>query len=87
VKIFHAKGLHPADQCNDGKLSGHYFNSILASLEARKNGYDEALILDFQGNIAEGPGENNLFRQNKTLITAGAWRDPSRNHPRERNKK
>jgi branched-chain amino acid aminotransferase len=40
------------------KLSGLYINSIVASLEAKKNGYTEAIILDKEGNVAEGPGEN-----------------------------
>ena len=40
------------------KVSGHYVNSILAGYEARQNGYDEALLLDTQGFVAEGSGEN-----------------------------
>ena len=40
------------------KLSGTYPNSILANLEVTKQGYDEALLLDNQGFVAEGAGEN-----------------------------
>ena len=40
------------------KASGHYVNSILAGYEARRNGYDEALLLDVHGFVAEGSGEN-----------------------------
>ena len=40
------------------KVSGHYVNSILAGYEARRGGYDEALLLDTQGFVAEGSGEN-----------------------------
>lgn len=40
------------------KLSGAYANSILANLEATEEGYDEALLLDTQGFVAEGSGEN-----------------------------
>ena len=40
------------------KLSATYANSILASMEAREDGYDEALLLDVDGFVAEGPGEN-----------------------------
>ena len=40
------------------KLSGTYPNSILANLEVTKQGYDEALLLDTQGFVAEGAGEN-----------------------------
>jgi branched-chain amino acid aminotransferase len=40
------------------KTAGHYVNSILANLEATNDGYDEALLLDTQGFVAEGAGEN-----------------------------
>ena len=40
------------------KLAGTYPNSILANLEVTKQGYDEALLLDNQGFVAEGAGEN-----------------------------
>jgi branched-chain amino acid aminotransferase len=40
------------------KFSATYANSILASLEATQDGYDEALLLDVDGFVAEGPGEN-----------------------------
>lgn len=39
------------------KASANYFNSQMANYEAGLNGYDEALLLDPQGFIAEGPGE------------------------------
>ena len=50
------------------KLSGNYANSILAMYEVRKKGYDEALMLDLDGYIAEGPAENIFMVKNKTLI-------------------
>jgi branched-chain amino acid aminotransferase len=40
------------------KTAGHYVNSILANLEATREGYDEALLLDTNGFVAEGAGEN-----------------------------
>ncbi len=40
------------------KTAGHYVNSILANQEAVNLGYDEALLLDTQGFVAEGAGEN-----------------------------
>ena len=40
------------------KTAGHYVNSILANLEATRDGYDEALLLDTSGFVAEGAGEN-----------------------------
>lgn len=40
------------------KAGGNYVNSVLANQEARSNGYDEALLLDKEGYVAEGSGEN-----------------------------
>src|SRR5260221_7103800 len=40
------------------KTAGHYVNSILANLEATRDGYDEALVLDTEGFVAEGAGVN-----------------------------
>lgn len=53
----------------NAKVSGHYVNSILACQEAKDNGYDEALLLDIEGNVAEGPGANIFFEKNGTLFT------------------
>jgi branched-chain amino acid aminotransferase len=46
------------------KFSGTYANSILANLEATENGYDEALLLDTEGFVAEGAGENLFVIKN-----------------------
>jgi len=40
------------------KIIGHYVNSILARYEANDNGFDEAIMLDHSGYVAEGTGEN-----------------------------
>ncbi len=40
------------------KAGGNYVNSVLANMEAKSNGFDEALLLDKQGFVAEGSGEN-----------------------------
>ena len=53
----------------DAKISGHYVNSILAKNKALKDGYDEALLLDHEDNIAEGTGENIFFIKGKELHT------------------
>jgi branched-chain amino acid aminotransferase len=49
------------------KTAGHYVNSILANLEATRDGYDEALLLDTNGFVAEGAGEN-LFIVRKDQV-------------------
>lgn len=51
------------------KISGNYANSILAMYEARKKGYDEALMLDENGFVSEGPAENIFIVKNGELIT------------------
>src|SRR5499426_2087258 len=49
------------------KMSGTYPNSILANQEAHQDGYDEALLLDVDGFVAEGSGENVFIVRNGTL--------------------
>jgi len=51
------------------KAGGHYVNSILASQEAKAKGFDEALLSDMNGFIAEGPGANVFFEKDGTLYT------------------
>jgi len=53
----------------EAKCSANYANSYLNSLEAAKAGYEEALLLDNQGFICEGPGENFFMVKNGELIT------------------
>src|SRR6476660_985951 len=48
------------------KASGNYLNSVLATQECRRNGYDESILLDYNGNVSEAPGENIfIVRRNK----------------------
>lgn len=54
------------------KATGHYVNSLLASQEAKNNGYDEALLLDMNDYIAEGPGANMFFEKGGELFTPSA---------------
>lgn len=61
--------LHPRTSVVDAKISGHYINSMLAGREAIKKGFDEALLLDYEGNIAEGPGENFFMVKDDKVIT------------------
>ena len=51
------------------KAGGHYVNSILASQEAKAAGYDEALLNDMNGFVAEGPGANVFFEKDGKLFT------------------
>jgi branched-chain amino acid aminotransferase len=51
------------------KASGYYINSILANQEALTDGYDEALLLDTDGYVSEGSGENVFIVKNGKLYT------------------
>ncbi|MCS7116085.1 MAG: branched-chain amino acid transaminase [Nitrososphaerota archaeon] len=51
------------------KISGNYANSILAKLEALKCGYDEAIMLNLNGTVAEGSGENIFIVKDGILMT------------------
>ena len=51
------------------KMGGNYLNSIIATQEAKKKGFDEAILLDLHGNVSEAPGENIFMVKNKELIT------------------
>ncbi len=52
-----------------GKVCGYYVNSQLAKKEAISCGYDEALLLDTEGYVSEGSGENIFIVRNNVLKT------------------
>ncbi len=65
----------------EAKVTGHYINSILSTNEAKDAGFDEALLLDMHGNVAECSGANifmekdgKLFTPKKGSIMAGITR-------------
>ncbi len=51
------------------KATGVYLNSLLATTEARRSGYDEAIMLSADGYVADGPGENIFVVKNGVLRT------------------
>lgn len=60
---------HPRSVKIEAKVCGHYVNSILATTEAKRKGFDEALVLDSDGYLAEGPGANFFFEKDGVLYT------------------
>jgi branched-chain amino acid aminotransferase len=60
---------HPNASLQRAKVVGHYVNSILARYEANENGFDEALMLDHQGYVAEGTGENVFLVRDNVVYT------------------
>lgn len=51
------------------KICGNYVNSVFAKREAAKNGYDEAIMLNAQGRVSEGTGENIFVVRNGKVAT------------------
>ena len=57
------------------KADGNYLNSYLAGLDAADDGYEEAILLDQHGYVAEGTGENIFLVRNGTVYTPGLEAD------------
>ncbi|WP_136603166.1 branched-chain amino acid transaminase [Salinigranum halophilum] len=55
----------------NAKTTGLYVNSLLAGEEARRNGYVEAIVLNKEGQVAEGPGENIFLVRDGEIYTPG----------------
>ncbi|WP_135827432.1 branched-chain amino acid transaminase [Halorussus halobius] len=55
----------------NAKTTGLYVNSMLAGEEARRNGFAEAIVLNKEGNVAEGPGENLFLVRDDEIYTPG----------------
>ncbi len=53
----------------EAKVSGHYVNSIMACQEAKDRGFDEALLLDSNDHVAEGPGANVFYEKDGKIYT------------------
>ncbi|HEX7128314.1 MAG TPA: branched-chain amino acid transaminase [Thermodesulfobacteriota bacterium] len=70
VKISSFARQHVNTHMNKAKVCGHYVNSILAKLEVTQAGYDEALLLDTDGYVAEASGENFFIVKRGRILTA-----------------
>jgi branched-chain amino acid aminotransferase len=51
------------------KAAGNYLNSILATQESKRNGYDESILLDRDGYVSEASGENIFLVRNNNIYT------------------
>ena len=69
VNIVPWKRIHHSQFDQSAKLGGLYVLSTISGVLARKKGYDEAVYLNLEGNIAEGPGENIFIVKDGVLIT------------------
>jgi branched-chain amino acid aminotransferase len=61
--------FHPTMMPTTAKACGQYINSILALREALSEGFDEALLLDLNGNLSEGAGENLFLVKDGVVLT------------------
>ncbi len=57
------------------KAAGNYLNSYLAGVDAQKDGYEEAILLDSNGYVAEGTGENIFVVRGEKVYTPGLESD------------
>ncbi|MEN6593286.1 MAG: branched-chain amino acid transaminase [Methanobacterium sp.] len=69
VGISSWRRLAPNTMPNMAKAGSNYMNSQLAKMEAMENGYDEAIMLDYQGTVSEGSGENVFLVYEGALYT------------------
>jgi branched-chain amino acid aminotransferase len=63
------KRVHRSQLKMTAKLGGAYVQSAICGMEARSQGFDEAIFLNLEGNIAEGPGENVFIVKEGVLKT------------------
>lgn len=61
--------LHPQSAVPGAKIAGFYAASVLAALDAHARGFDECVLLDHEGFVAEGPGENIFTVKGGKLFT------------------
>ena len=71
AKVSSWRRISPAGLIPHAKASGQYLNSILAKTEAAQSGYDEAILLDEDGLVCEGSGENIFVLREGELVTPG----------------
>ena len=61
--------IHPNTLMSKAKAAGNYVNSILAKVEAKEDGFDEAVMLDTNGMVSEATGENIFIVENGVINT------------------
>jgi branched-chain amino acid aminotransferase len=69
AKVSSIQALDHTSLARAAKASGHYLNSILAKVEVTNCGYDEAIMLNEHGHVAEGSGENIFAVRDGVLMT------------------
>ena len=67
--IVPSRRVHHTQVDMKAKIGGLYSQSTINGLEARANGFDEAIFLNLEGRVSEGPGENIFVVRNNTIRT------------------
>jgi branched-chain amino acid aminotransferase len=71
AKVSTWRRISPDSLIPHAKASGQYLNSVLAKIEAKHAGYEEAILLDPQGHVCEGTGENVFVIRDGQIFTPG----------------
>jgi branched-chain amino acid aminotransferase len=71
AKVSSWRRISPDSLIPHSKASGQYLNSVLAKIESKKAGYDEAILLDRGGGVCEGSGENVFVIKDGVIATPG----------------
>ena len=71
AKVASWRRISPDSLIPHAKASGQYLNSVLAKIESLKAGYEEAILLDQDGHVCEGTGENVYIVHDGEISTPG----------------
>jgi branched-chain amino acid aminotransferase len=71
AKVSSWRRISPDSLVPQAKASGQYLNNVLAKVESMKSGYQEAILLDDQGHVCEGTGENIYIVARGEIVTPG----------------
>ena len=71
AKVSSWRRISPDSLIPHSKASGQYLNSVLAKIESLKAGYEESILLDDQGHVCEGTGENIYIIRDGVISTPG----------------
>jgi branched-chain amino acid aminotransferase len=69
AKVSSWRRISPDSLIPASKAGGQYLNSVLAKIESKRAGYEEAILLDDKGNVCEGTGENVFIVRNGEIAT------------------
>jgi branched-chain amino acid aminotransferase len=69
AKVSSWRRISPDSLIPHSKACGQYLNSVLAKIESKHAGYEEAILLDHRGNVCEGTGENVFLVREGRIVT------------------